>query len=88
MAYVLYGSDKVSVFLVSNCCRKALGIKKKQKQTDTGISHLTTLPLSFGCVNQPERAEDESATGDEPNGGAHSGSSMGKGKKALRSKME
>lgn len=36
-----------------------------------GISHLTALSLSFGRVNHPERAEDESATGDEPSRGAH-----------------
>lgn len=62
----------------------ALGrLLELKKKTDTGISHLTTLPLSFGRVNQPERAEDERATGDEPNGGAHFGSSMGKGKNHL-----
>lgn len=37
----------------------------------TGISHLAAPPLSFGRVNQPERAEDE---GDEPSRGLHRGS--------------
>ena len=42
-----------------------------------GISHLATLPLSFRPVNQPEPAEDESATGGEPSRGPHRGSSRG-----------
>lgn len=46
-----------------------------------GISHLTALSLSFGRVNHPERAEDESATGDEPSRGAHRGSTDNKKKK-------
>lgn len=54
---------------------------------DCGISHLTTLPLSFGRVNQPERAEDERATGDEPSRGPHCGSSMGCKKKKTQKKL-
>lgn len=74
-------------FIFLNALGRFLEFKEERK-TDPGISHLTTLPLSFGRVNQPERAEDESATGDEPNGGAHFGLSMGKRKKVLRSEME
>lgn len=40
-------------------------------RSNSGISHLATLPLSFGRVNQPEGAEDEGATGDDPSRAPH-----------------
>lgn len=52
-----------------------------------GISHLTALSLSFSRVSHPERAEDESATGDEPSRGTHCGS-LTKGRRKLGGKKE
>lgn len=61
--------------------------KEELSLIDCGISHLTALSLSFGRVNQPERAEDESVTGDEPSWGTHCGS-IDKGKTKTKKKKE
>lgn len=81
-----HNSPNRSVFplsCLSSYYKRAGSSDKKDADVliDRGISHLATRPLSIGPVNQLERVEDESATGDEPSRRPHRGSSRGERKK-------